>query len=159
LAFQLTQEERIRLDSILKGFEADPYVRSMADYTQHGAVDTLTHCRSVAALSWLIAKRLHLDVDERVLAQGALLHDFYLYDWHGAGWRHSYRHPEAARRNAVERFHVDEATQDVIASHMWPINPTHIPSSTEAWLVTIADKIVSAHETLFQRDGVRPICG
>ena len=159
MALQLTQQERDRLDSLLKGFEADPYVRSMAAYTQHGVVDTFTHCRNVAALSWFIAKRLNLKVDERVLVTGAMLHDFYLYDWHGAGWRHSYMHPEAARRTAVEHFHVDKATQDVIASHMWPINPLRIPSSTEAWIVTIADKLVSTHETLFQRKEAKPLCG
>ena len=148
---RLREEERAELDAVLAPYEADERVQSMGHFVQHGRVSTLEHCRSVCALSWWLCKRLHLKVNEQVLVAGALLHDFYLYDWHGAGWRHSYRHAERARRNAVEYFGIDARTQAVIRCHMWPIGITHIPRSREAVLVSIADKCVSLHETLFLR--------
>ena len=148
---RLSAAERQELDAILAPYEQDAAVQSMAEYQQHGVVDTLSHVRNVAELCWWLAKRLHLDVDERALATGAFLHDFYLYDWHGSGWQHSFKHPGRARINARNYFDVDEKTQDVIARHMWPINISRVPNSVESALVCVADKIVSAHETLFQR--------
>ncbi len=150
---ELTEEERRRLDAIIDPYLEDVRVREMGGYIQHGSVTTLDHVKSVAELAFLINARLRIGADERVLATGAILHDFYGYDWHGAGWRHSYRHAELARKNAERRFHIDEATQAVIRSHMWPISPLRPPSSREAIIVTVADKIVSARETLFRREG------
>ena len=39
----------------------------------------------------------------------------------------------------------------MIRSHMWPLNPERVPRSKEAWIVCVADKLVSLHETLFRR--------
>lgn len=147
----LTTTERERIAGVLAPYLADDKVRSMAHFVQHGSVSTLEHCQSVAALAWYLNERLHLHADEEVLLVGALLHDFYLYDWHGSGWRHSYRHAEAARRNAVSHFGVGRRTQHVIRCHMWPLGITHVPHTREAILVSIADKIVSLHETLLKR--------
>lgn len=155
---RLTADEREQLEATLAPYEGDSEVRRMASFVQHGSVDTLSHCRSVAEVSWWLAHRLHANVDRTSLLVGALLHDFYLYDWHGAGWRHSYRHAECARRNAAQRFDVDRHTQQVIRCHMWPISITHVPSTREALLVCIADKYVSLHETLFQRHRRRTVC-
>jgi len=155
---RLTAEEREQLEETLAPYEGDGDVRRMASYVQHGSVDTLSHCHSVAEVSWWLARRLHVEVDRTSLLTGALLHDFYLYDWHGAGWRHSYRHAERARRNAAAHFGVDERTQHVIRCHMWPIGLTHVPHTREALIVCLADKYVSLHETLLQRHGRRTVC-
>jgi uncharacterized protein len=106
---------------------------------------------NVARTSLWLSRKLHLNVDTQPMLVGALLHDFFLYDWHGAGWRHSYRHAERARRNAVAHFDVDEQTQHVIRGHMWPMGITHVPVTREAVLVNLSDKYNSLHETLFQR--------
>lgn len=146
-----TEDENRTLESALAPYEDTEPVRRMASYTQHGTVSTLDHCKSVARLSLWICRRLHLRVNTNALLVGALLHDFYLYDWHGSGWRHSYLHPERARANAVAQFGVDEPTQHVIRCHMWPLGITHVPTTKEAIVVNIADKIVSLRETVLMR--------
>jgi uncharacterized protein len=148
---RLTKEDQQALSATLAPYLADEAVQQMASYTQHGTVSTLDHCKSVARLSLWICRRLHLRVNTNALLVGALLHDFYLYDWHGSGWRHSYLHPERARANAVAQFGVDEPTQHVIRCHMWPLGITHVPTTKEAIVVNIADKIVSLRETVLMR--------
>ena len=155
---RLTADERRQLEDTIAPYANDEDVLRMASYVQHGTVDTLSHCRSVAEVSWWLARRLHLKVNRTSLLVGALLHDFYLYDWHGAGWRHSYRHAECARRNAAAHFGIDERTQQVIRCHMWPISITHVPRTREAVLVCLSDKYVSLHETLLQRRKRRTVC-
>ena len=147
------------MDVILAPYLGDARVRSMAGYVQHGVVSTLEHCHNVATVSWWASNRLRLRVDAESLLVGALLHDFYLYDWHGAGWRHSYLHAERARQNARRLFGVDKHTQEVIRSHMWPLGITPPPRSREAVIVCLSDKYVSLHETLFQRRRRRCVCG
>ena len=149
----LSAEERDRLEELLAPYKRDADVLSMKRFTQHGSVSTFDHCQAVAELSYLLARRLPWKVDEKIVAAGAFLHDFYLYDWHGSGWRHSYRHAGRACENAVARFGIDEATQEVIRCHMWPISPTRVPRTWEAVIVGLSDKLVSLHETLFKRAG------
>lgn len=156
---RLSEREHAELEAILAPFERDDRVRSMANFMQHGSVNTLDHCHGVCEASWWICRRLHIRADMRSLAVGALLHDFYLYDWHDEGWRHSYRHPEIARRNAATHFGVNEHTQAIIRCHMWPIGLTHVPRTREALVVCVADKLVSIHETLCCRQGGRRVCG
>ena len=51
---------------------------------QHGAVTTFAHSIRVACLAVWMADRLHLwdKVDLQSLVRAALLHDYFLYDWH-----------------------------------------------------------------------------
>ena len=51
-------------------------------YVQHGDISVFEHCIAVAYMSVRIARRLNLKVDKRTLVRGALLHDYFLYDWH-----------------------------------------------------------------------------
>jgi len=122
----------------------------MREFTQHGGVTTFDHCENVARLCCALNRGLRLRADGRVLLTGALLHDFYLYDWHrrdgGAHRLHGFCHAERARRNAVRDFGVDERVQHVIASHMWPLNLTRVPRTREAWLVCFADKCCAVRE-------------
>ena len=148
---RLTKEDQQALSATLAPYLTDEAVQQMASYTQHGTVSTLSHCMNVARTSLWLSRKLHLNVDTQPMLVGALLHDFFLYDWHGAGWRHSYRHAECARRNAAAHFDVDEQTQHVIRCHMWPMDITHVPVTREAVLVNLSDKYNSLHETLFQR--------
>ena len=81
----LSETEREHLRCILQQYEEDPRVLEMDNYIQHGCVTTYQHCWNVARVSFWINRRFHVGADERALAVGALLHDFYLYDWHCEG--------------------------------------------------------------------------
>ena len=124
----------------------------MRGFTQHGGITTFDHCENVARTSCRLNRALRLRADERVLLTGALLHDFFLYDWHqkddGSHRLHGFSHAERARKNAVREFDVDERVQHVIASHMWPLNLTRLPRTREAWIVCMADKYCAVREFL-----------
>ncbi len=143
------------MQSVLHDILSNSAVRKMKKYMQHGRVSTYEHCKNVAKLSYDINRIFSLKANLRVLLTGAMLHDFYLYDWHdydgGSHQLHGFRHAKTALDNAIKHFGIDEKTGSVIYSHMWPLNLRRIPKSKEAWIVCIADKCVSLHETLFRR--------
>ncbi len=143
------------IDEILSGVKTNSKVQEMKQYTQHGNVSTYEHCYSVAKLSYTIDKLLSLRSDLNVLLVGAMLHDFYLYDWHshdnGAHPLHGFTHAKKACLNAKKYLKIDDRTSHVISCHMWPLNIGNCPKSREAWIVCIVDKCISLHETIFRR--------
>ena len=148
-------EEDIRIfRSVLGDYLQHPAVLRMRGYTAHGSISVYRHCVQVALKAYELNRDLHLNADLHTLLVGALLHDFYLYDWHDRSysWKiftmHGYTHPEAARKNAEEIFHVNEKVQKVIKCHMWPLTLRSFPSSKEAAIVCIADKICATKETV-----------
>ena len=129
-------------------------MRLTKGFIQHGSTSVYEHCFHVACESLMLASRMRRAVNERAMVRGALLHDYFLYDWHhtpeGHGL-HGFTHPAVAADNARRYFRANARTCGVIASHMWPLTLRHIPTSREAWLVCAADKYVSLKETLFHR--------
>ena len=142
-------------DAILSKIKSSENVQKMNNYIQHGSVSTFEHCENVAKLSYLIDKYFLLHSDMKVLLTGAMLHDFYLYDWHekgdGSHHFHGFTHAKRAFENAKKEFNIDDETGHVIYCHMWPLNLERLPMSKEAWIVCIADKIVSLQESFFRR--------
>ncbi|MCR5789513.1 MAG: HD domain-containing protein [Lachnospiraceae bacterium] len=127
----------------------DERFQKLKDYTQHGNISTYTHCLRVAKRSFRFSIRLPFRVNEKELLKGALLHDYFLYDWHNHGDKlHGYHHPNIAFRNAKRDFGLTRREQNIIKSHMWPLTLTHIPRCREAVIVCLADKICSIEETL-----------
>lgn len=143
------------LHEILSGLQKNHYVLKMKEYKQHGRITTYDHCEHVARLSYKLNRALHLNANVKTLVTGAMLHDFFLYDWHaddnGTHKLHGFTHAEAACKNAEKFFHIDKETRHVIYCHMWPLNIGHLPRSKEAWIVCMADKWESLKETLFKR--------
>ena len=90
-------------------------------FVQHGGVTVYDHCLRVAAMSCRLARALDLDVDTDALVRGALLHDYFLYDWHekdDSHRLHGFTHPRRALENACGReiVRVDEsAYRDVVS--------------------------------------------
>ena len=119
---------------------------------QHGDVSVKEHSLSVTRSSIRLAKFLKIRVSHRDLIRGALLHDYFLYDWHIAdptGQRklHGFAHPGVALSNAEKEYELSDKQRNIISRHMWPLT-LKPPTCREAWLVTMADKYVSLKETL-----------
>ena len=148
---KLTFKERKEFYSYTREIINSEKVQEMKKYIQHGKTNTYTHCMSVAVLSYWICRRLNLKVNIRSLIIGALLHDFYLYDWHiknpDRKGLHGFTHPTASLKNADKYFSLSPLERDIIQKHMWPLTITDFPKYRESFIVCIADKICSLKET------------
>jgi uncharacterized protein len=118
-------------------------------FIQHGKTSVYHHSVSVAYYSYLIALKLRLPIHERTLIRGALLHDYFLYDWHIDGHLHrlhGFRHPRKALVNAMKEFQLSQVEKDIIIKHMFPLTPVP-PMHLEGWIVCFVDKVCSTKET------------
>ena len=132
----------------------NPNVREMKKYSQHDTSNSLRHSIHVAKVSFGLAELMHIRIDEEVLAIGAILHDYYLYDIDESGfsdYKHGTMHPQTALDNAMKDFQLNPKEQNIIRSHMWPLTLFHIPMSKEAWIVTLADKYCATKEMYHRR--------
>ncbi len=124
---------------------------------QHGSTSILEHSAQVCAWSLVVARELRIPVDEVALARGALLHDYFLYDWHRPhpdNYLHGFRHPFVAARNATRDFDLGPLERDIILTHMFPLVPLP-PTSREALLVCLVDTACALHETVRRRSSRR----
>lgn len=125
--------------------------KSIEEHTQHGTVSVRKHCMYVAHTSLAIADVLKIKVNEEDLIRGALLHDYFQYDWHDnyhSKWYHlhGFYHPGIALRNAKKDFELSRRQMDIIKKHMWPLTVVP-PKYREGWIVSLADKYCSLRET------------
>ncbi len=119
-------------------------------YIQHGTTSLYEHSISVAYYSLQLALKLKLPVDHRALIQGALLHDYFLYDWHvddSSRPLHGFNHPKVALQNAEAEFELSEVEKNIILRHMFPLTPVP-PVYLESILVCLVDKFCSISETI-----------
>ena len=143
---QLRQEIRAVAPDILRSKN----FRSTRSHVQHGNMTVNDHSMNVAKYSLAISEKLHIPCEKKDLIRGALLHDYFLYDWHekNAGHRfHGFTHPGTALKNAQEDFRLTPVEQNIIARHMFPLCPIP-PRCREAWLVCVADKYCALLETV-----------
>ncbi len=126
----------------------------MKTFTQHGKTTVFEHCVSVAKFSLLMAyyleEKFNIKVDRDSLVRAALLHDYFLYDWHDKtipGHNiHGFTHPRTAMLNADRDFGLNKIEKDIISKHMFPL--TFMPPRyRESVLVTLADKWCALCET------------
>ena len=125
----------------------------MKQFTQHGTTSVFEHCVSVAKFSLLFSyfleKTIHLKVDRDSLVRGALLHDYFLYDWHDRRPErriHGFTHPGIALHNADRDFELNDIERDIIGKHMFPLTVVP-PRYRESVIVCLADKWCALCET------------
>lgn len=125
-------------------------------FTQHGNTSCLKHSIAVAYYSFKIAKILgkkYFSIKE--LVRGALLHDYFLYDWHKKpihekNGLHGFSHPLTAWQNAKNEFKLTARETDIIKNHMFPLT-IKPPRCRESVIVTLVDKYCSTYE-VFSRN-------
>ena len=153
------EEYKIALFEHAGDIISSDHFQRLKEFVQHGNVTVYEHCIHVALCAIKLNRALYANSRERELIRGALLHDYFLYDWHNSEAPgnihpklHGFYHPGIALRNATRDFTLSEREKDIIHKHMWPltINP---PRCREAWIVCLADKYASTLETLKLKKG------
>ncbi len=123
---------------------------STRQYIVHGNTSCLLHSIAVAYYSYKVAKYLNIiSFNEKALIRGALLHDYYLYDWHikdSSHRLHGFFHPGKALKNAESDFSLSDIEKDIIKKHMFPLTLSP-PRYRESTLVCMVDKVCSLYET------------
>lgn len=116
--------------------------------SHHGSLSCYDHSVAVARMSAALALKLRVRVDMRSMIRGALLHDYFLYDWRDGEEGHNlhgFKHAKRALQNAERDFELTPIARDVIVKHMFPLNITP-PRYRETVFVTIADKVCAVRE-------------
>ena len=130
--------------------------QSQRAFVQHGSISVYDHAISVAYKAFTLCKNKKCDT--RTVVRAALLHDFFLYDWHIEGKRkkkrglnkHGFTHARKALENAEALFDLSPRERDAILRHMFPLNPKP-PKYKESWIVHLADDLVSIKESFTKK--------
>ncbi len=133
--------------SIAKDILAHKEFRRLDSFFHH-TTSILEHVKAVAWLTFRVCRALRLNYVSAT--RGALLHDFFLYDWHeykrnGNQPNHGLNHPRVALKNSLKHFTLNELEQDIILKHMWP-KLFGYPRHLESWIVSFIDKYVTITE-------------
>ena len=126
---------------------------------QHGTTTILLHSIAVAywceRAAWRYGLTRHLDE----LRRAALLHDYFLYNWHEPDpehFGHALVHGARACANARRDFpDLTPREANAITNHMFPLAVLP-PRYREGWLVTCADKVCASYETAVRRGEAYP---
>jgi len=151
LAHVTHQRQMAEVKTVLKEVNAVPMTRVSKKSIQHGNTTVYKHSLNVAVKSLEWAEKLHINENKKELIRGALLHDYFLYDWHnkdkGLHDLHGFRHPYFAAKNAKRHFKdLSDREENIIKRHMFPLVPIP-PKTKEGWIVCFADKVCSFEET------------
>jgi uncharacterized protein len=136
LFLEQTAQDIVKNDIFLQGKQC----------IQHGKTSVYEHSLNVAKMCTKLSRFWKVK-DRESLIRAALLHDFFLYDWHNE-WKltHGFTHPIVAAENARRYFNVSDKEYSLIRTHMWPFTLLHPPQYKEGWFICIADKIISIKE-------------
>lgn len=123
----------------------------MIRHLSHHDASLADHSVAVAYYAFVIARSLGFRHSLQELARGALLHDFFHYDWRvskpRSGGLHGFDHPREALENAEASYGPLSALErDIILRHMWPLTPIP-PRYPESIIVCLVDKAVSVAES------------
>lgn len=130
-----------------------PDFERLKSFNHHKHITIHAHVLRVAEVSYKWAKCLNLNAVS--VLRGALLHDFFLYDWMIDGKitkkrglkKHGFVHARIAHEEASKRFNLSYVESDIILHHMFPLNISP-PKTLEGWLVMVMDKGVSLMDYL-----------
>lgn len=121
------------------------------EYLQHASTTTYQHSLSVTICCLKIVKLFNIKVDKKSLIRGALLHDYYLYDWHikdkSHKW-HGFTHAKTSLKNAERDFKLTPIEKNMILCHMFPMN-FKLPKYRETLILLTADKICATKEIIY----------
>lgn len=129
--------------SIIKDIiETDKYLKNK-EFFQHKNTTVYDHQIKVAYECYKYLKEKNLKDDDLIIA--ALLHDYFLYDWHDIKKYprkrlHGFHHPKTAANNALRDFNISKRAYKMIRTHMFPLTLFHIPTSKSAWILSKMDK-------------------
>ncbi len=134
-----------------KDILSHPKFQEQRQFIHHKTITLYDHSIEVAFRAYLVAKKLKLDT--KAVVRGALLHDFFLYDWHVEGKKkhkslfkkHGFTHARVACDNAEQYFDLTRKEKDIIIKHMFPLN-IRPPRYLESWVVNFIDDYTSIRE-------------
>ena len=141
--------EDLEFKNLIKNIIEDERYIAQKEFISHGKTNLYEHQISVAYECYkYLKKKAKMDID---LIHAALLHDYYLYDWHDMEKYprkrlHGFRHPKVAAANAKRDFGISKRCEKMIKSHMFPLTLFHFPLSKSALVLSIIDKRVSIKE-------------
>ena len=147
---RLPERQRQKFMCILNEIRKTSRFDENDQYIQHGTTTVKEHCINVAQTAYFMSYRLRIRVHEEDLIRGALLHDYFLYDWHEKCLKnsiHGFTHPKKALTEASKDFDLTRIEEDMIRSHMFPLT-VRPPKYRESVLLCIADKICALQETI-----------
>jgi uncharacterized protein len=137
-------------NAVFKEIVNDSRFLKEKEFMQHGNTSVYEHSIYVATTCAKIVKKFNIKVDEDSLIKGALLHDYFLYDWHVSDKSHrlhGFTHPKTSWRNAKRDFGLNKVEENMILSHMFPMVPK-LPKHKESWILTVADKYCATREII-----------
>lgn len=123
-------------------------IEKTKNHIQHANISCYSHSVAVAYYSLKLANRLRVGYNQKSLVRGALLHDYFLYDWHEKHepqGLHGFTHPRTALANALLDFDLDDIEKNIIYRHMFPLTLVP-PRYRESLIVCAVDKICSFAE-------------
>lgn len=148
-SLKLEHKNRKLLFKTLKELEENGQIEKEKHFFQHGTTTVFEHSVQVASTSLVFSQIIPVHVNKRALVRGALLHDYFLYDWHEKDKSHrlhGFYHAGTACHNANRDYELGDIETNIIRRHMFPLNPVP-PMCREAWIVCMADKYCAARET------------
>jgi len=129
-------------------YEHEEFLKLKEHYHHNSSI--YEHVMDVSYFSYRACKFLKLDYQSA--ARGALLHDFFLYDWRNHDVPdlpedkfHGIEHPKIALINAEQHFTLNDIEKDIVKKHMWPLTLVP-PKYKESFIVSFADKYLASKE-------------
>ena len=151
---KISDEEKQELEELYQYYLNNKNIKKMDDIQMHRGSSCYIHSFRVAKRAVQIATSTKRKYNLKNILVGAILHDYYLYDWRtnkALLKKHGKRHPFVANENAKKDFDISPEISEIILSHMWPLTLKYYPHSREAKLVNYVDDITATKEALTSR--------